>query len=100
MTQPNDGVAAAHGWGDVLALSTIRRFTSRDVQAFEIPTGREEDWRFTPLKRLRGLHDGTARHTDTDLYSRAAGPSTPGVAVELVQVDDPRLGQAVAPPTG
>ena len=25
------------------------------------PTGREEAWRFTPLKRLRGLHDGSAR---------------------------------------
>lgn len=24
------------------------------------PTGREEAWRFTPLKRLAGLHDGTA----------------------------------------
>ena len=24
------------------------------------PTGREEAWRFTPLKRLGGLHDGTA----------------------------------------
>ncbi|MEI7659585.1 MAG: Fe-S cluster assembly protein SufD [Actinomycetes bacterium] len=24
------------------------------------PTGREEAWRFTPLKRLRGLHDGSA----------------------------------------
>jgi Fe-S cluster assembly protein SufD len=24
------------------------------------PTGREEAWRFTPLKRLRGLHDGNA----------------------------------------
>ena len=24
------------------------------------PTGREEAWRFTPLKRLRGLHDGQA----------------------------------------
>ena len=25
------------------------------------PTGREEAWRFTPLKRLGGLHDGTAK---------------------------------------
>jgi Fe-S cluster assembly protein SufD len=25
-----------------------------------VPTGREEAWRFTPLKRLRGLHDGQA----------------------------------------
>ena len=24
------------------------------------PTGREEAWRFTPLKRLAGMHDGTA----------------------------------------
>lgn len=28
------------------------------------PTGREEAWRFTPLKRLRGLHDGTALRSD------------------------------------
>lgn len=28
------------------------------------PTGREEAWRFTPLKRLRGLHDGAAIQSD------------------------------------
>jgi len=28
------------------------------------PTGREEAWRFTPLKRLRGLHDGSASISD------------------------------------
>jgi len=28
------------------------------------PTGREEAWRFTPLKRLRGLHDGTSAQSD------------------------------------
>ena len=28
------------------------------------PTGREEAWRFTPLKRLRGLHDGVAVQSD------------------------------------
>ena len=36
------------------------RFTSYDVDAFEVPGGREEDWRFTPLKRLNGLHNGAA----------------------------------------
>jgi Fe-S cluster assembly protein SufD len=25
-----------------------------------IPHGREESWRFTPLNRLKGLHDGSA----------------------------------------
>lgn len=30
------------------------------------PTGREEAWRFTPLKRLVGLHDGSAKTEDRD----------------------------------
>jgi Fe-S cluster assembly protein SufD len=29
---------------------------SFDVEHFEVPTGREEIWRFTPLKRTRDLH--------------------------------------------
>jgi hypothetical protein len=32
-------------------------FTSFDVNAFEVPSGRDEIWRFTPLRRLRGLHE-------------------------------------------
>lgn len=33
----------------------------RAFEASEFPTlnGREEEWRFTPLKRLKGLHDGS-----------------------------------------
>jgi Fe-S cluster assembly protein SufD len=30
---------------------------SFDLADHSVPTGREEIWRFTPLKRLRGLHD-------------------------------------------
>ena len=33
---------------------------SFDVDAHPVPTGMEEIWRFTPLKRLRGLHADTA----------------------------------------
>jgi Fe-S cluster assembly protein SufD len=29
------------------------RFTSRDPEAFELPSGRDEDWRFTPLAKIR-----------------------------------------------
>jgi Fe-S cluster assembly protein SufD len=40
------------------------------------PTGREEAWRFTPLKRLRGLHDGTAVQSDREsLFTKGALPS-------------------------
>lgn len=34
-------------------------FTSFDVADFDVPKGRDEVWRFVPLRRLRGLHDGT-----------------------------------------
>jgi Fe-S cluster assembly protein SufD len=69
-------------------------FTSFDVDAFEVPGGRDEIWRFTPLKRLRGLHDGSATATGTasvDVTER------PGVTVESVRRGDERLGQAGVP---
>lgn len=33
-------------------------FTSFDVAEFDVPQGRDEVWRFVPLRRLRGLHTG------------------------------------------
>jgi Fe-S cluster assembly protein SufD len=40
------------------------------------PTGREEAWRFTPLKRLRGLHDGAAVQADREsLVTKGALPA-------------------------
>ena len=40
------------------------------------PTGREEAWRFTPLKRLRGLHDGTSVQSDRNsLIAKDALPT-------------------------
>lgn len=35
--------------------SPAERFTSRDPEAFGVPTGREEDWRFTPIRKLRAF---------------------------------------------
>jgi Fe-S cluster assembly protein SufD len=58
---------------------------------FAVPTGREEIWRFTPLKRLRGLHqdaslDGETLKVDADV--------APGVRAERVSVDDPVRGSS------
>ena len=36
---------------------------SYDLADHPVPTGREEIWRFTPLKRLRGILDGEASET-------------------------------------
>jgi Fe-S cluster assembly protein SufD len=69
-------------------------FSSFDVDAFEVPGGRDELWRFTPLKRLRGLHDGSAVATGTATIDVAG---LTGVTVETVQRGDERLGQGGVP---
>lgn len=68
---------------------------SFDVADFPVPHGREEEWRFTPLERLRGLHDGTAVATGEGVKVDVQAPE--GVTVETVDRDDPRLGKAGTP---
>ncbi|MET9849276.1 Fe-S cluster assembly protein SufD [Streptomyces ossamyceticus] len=68
---------------------------SFDVADFPVPHGREEEWRFTPLERLRGLHDGTAVGTGDGLKVDVQAPE--GVTVEAVGRDDARLGKAGTP---
>jgi len=79
------------------ALATANKgeiFTSFDVNAFEVPGGRDEIWRFTPLRRLRGLHNGSAPATGS---ARIEVSERPGVTVETVRRGDERLGQAGVP---
>ncbi|MFI9718887.1 Fe-S cluster assembly protein SufD [Streptomyces sp. NPDC052396] len=68
---------------------------SYDVADFPVPHGREEEWRFTPLGRLRGLHDGTATANGGGLKVEVTAPA--GVTVETVGRDDTRLGKAGKP---
>jgi Fe-S cluster assembly protein SufD len=85
---------AKKGQGESPIASAIDRFTSYDVEAFEVPGGREENWRFTPLRRLHGLHDGSAALDATPVVE-----VTPvdGVTVETVGRDDQRLGEGGVP---
>ncbi|WP_433534769.1 Fe-S cluster assembly protein SufD [Micromonospora sp. CA-249363] len=68
---------------------------SYDVADFPALTGLEEDWRFTPLKRLRGLvgdvpaETGTVRHEYGDLPE--------GVSVTRIGRDDERVGSVLTP---
>ncbi|MFD8976419.1 MULTISPECIES: Fe-S cluster assembly protein SufD [Streptomyces] len=68
---------------------------SFDVADFPVPHGREEEWRFTPLARLRGLHDGTAVASGEGVKVEIEAPE--GVTVETVGRDDERLGKAGKP---
>lgn len=77
-----------------LSVNKGEQFASFDVDAFEVPGGRDEIWRFTPLKRLRGLHDGTAVPTGG---AAIAVSEQAGVSVETVHRGDGRLGQGGIP---
>ena len=78
----------------VPAASRGEAFTSFDVDAFEVPSSHDEAWRFTPLRRLRGLHDGTATATGSATVQVQAPE---GVTVATVSRDDQRLGAAGTP---
>jgi Fe-S cluster assembly protein SufD len=74
------------------------RFTSHDPAAFPAVTGREEDWRFTPLARLRGLHDGSALSGAAESGTDKIELTLPeGASAEQVGKDDPRASKAGAP---
>ena len=50
------------------------------------PTGREEAWRFTPLAKLRGLHDGSAQVGEAHSLIAKSMPS--GAILERVKADN------------
>jgi Fe-S cluster assembly protein SufD len=95
---PSQHGLAAHSHGGpgapVPDQSRAERMASFDVADFAVPTGREEDWRFTPLDRLRDLHAGAvAAGPRLDVLVDAPAPIT----VETVGRDDVRLGRTGVP---
>ncbi|GAA4662266.1 Fe-S cluster assembly protein SufD [Gordonia humi] len=81
--------------GSGVTVNKGELFSAFDVEAFEVPGSREEAWRFTPFRRLRGLHNGTAPSTAVVDYEFDG--VTDGVSVELVERGDERLGQGGVP---
>jgi Fe-S cluster assembly protein SufD len=78
--------AHSHG-GPVPTGSPAERFTALDPEAFGAPTGREEAWRFTPMRRIRPLLQGAPSHAQ--LAWRTDLPD--GVELTGVAADDPLL---------
>jgi Fe-S cluster assembly protein SufD len=79
---------------ETTAVSRLHEQQSYDPADFAVPGGREEEWRFTPLRRLRGLHtDGPFGDGKVGVVAEAAS----GVAIERTEHGDPRLGLAYVP---
>ncbi|WP_049822538.1 Fe-S cluster assembly protein SufD [Arthrobacter sp. H41] len=84
----------SHGNAPVIPeASRGERLKSYDLADFAPLTGQEEDWRFTPLKRLRGLH--TDPLTGTAPTVTVTGASN--VRTETVERTDSRIGSAAIP---
>ena len=66
---------------------------SRAVADHPVPSGREEEWRFTPLDRLRGLHTGSLDLTG----SVGIAIESEGFVAEAVAADDARVGATLVP---
>ncbi len=75
-------------------VSRLHERQSYDVADFPVPSGREEDWRFTPLRRLRGLHGAEDLAAGKVAVAVDAGP---GVTAGLAQRGDPTVGTSFVP---
>ena len=75
-------------------VSRLHEMASFDPADFAVPTGREEEWRFTPMRRLRGL-PGDEPLAEGKVTVQA--DPAPGVSAERVQRGDSRLGRSFTP---
>jgi Fe-S cluster assembly protein SufD len=75
-------------------LSRLHEHQSFSLDDFPVPSGREEEWRFTPLRRLRGLHSDTPAASGKVSVDADAGP---GVSAVRAQRADQRLGRSFVP---
>ena len=75
-------------------VSRLHEHRSYDLADFPVPTGREEEWRFTPLRRLRGLHADQALAEGKVTVETDPAPE---VTVEITERSDPRVGRSFVP---
>jgi Fe-S cluster assembly protein SufD len=75
-------------------VSRLHEQQSYDPGDFPVPSGREEEWRFTPLRRLRGLHSDSGVG---DGKVSVVGDAGPGVTIGNLEHGDSRLGAAYVP---
>lgn len=90
--------AHTHGVGVKPQGSRAERLTSFSLDDILVPTGREEEWRFSPVARLQPLFDGglvTAGADGSGL--QVSVTAAPEVKVETVGRGDARLGKAGKP---
>ena len=92
-----------------VASTKAQALRSFDPADFPVLTGREEEWRFTPLDRLRGLLESAGADETAGLPAGAGLPASSGwparkheplpagVSITAVTREDPRIGSLLTP---
>ncbi|MEJ3404023.1 Fe-S cluster assembly protein SufD [Rathayibacter sp. YIM 133350] len=81
------------GWGLVPVQTRSERFRSTNVEDFAPVTGREVDWRYSPVARLKTLTEGDLDGSTPDVTAE----SIDGVTLTWVDRNDARIGTAGTP---
>jgi Fe-S cluster assembly protein SufD len=87
-------MSGLQGAVETAPVSRLHEKQSYDPGDFAVPSGREEEWRFTPLRRLRGLHVDLG---PGDGKVRVVADAAPGVTINSAEHGDPRVGVAYVP---
>jgi Fe-S cluster assembly protein SufD len=87
-------MSGLQGAVETAPVSRLHEKQSYDPADFPVPTGREEEWRFTPLRRLRGLH---ADLSPGDGKVSVVADAAPGVTIKGAEHGDPGVGAAYVP---
>ena len=81
-------------------VSRLHELRSYDPADFGVPSGREEEWRFTPLRRLRGLHSDAALDTGKVGIAVDADPRRCDPACKFAGLDAFREATVLTVPEG
>jgi Fe-S cluster assembly protein SufD len=88
-------MSGLQGAVETAPVSRLHEKQSFDPADFAVPTGREEEWRFTPLRRLRSLHSDSG--PGDGKVSVVVADAAPGVTIGNLEHGDSRLGTAYVP---
>jgi len=88
-------MSGLQGAVETAPVSRLHEKQSYDPADFAVPTGREEEWRFTPLRRLRGLHSDLG--AGDGKVSVVVADADPRVTIGNLEHGDPGLGVAYVP---
>jgi Fe-S cluster assembly protein SufD len=88
-------MSGLQGAVETAPVSRLHEKQSFDPADFPVPSGREEEWRFTPLRRLRSLHSDLG--PGDGKVSVVVADAAPGVTIGNLEHGDSRLGTAYVP---